>query len=139
MATEAQHVAVANRNQRTLAYLCQDVESHAAWVVTVAFYKALHIVEAIFANDDAVRGTHDHETRERILKTTRGYEYINKHYAPLARCASIARYLTVDEFNNHMPAAAIEGMIVRHYLRQIEKAADSRLKAPANLQRSSGN
>ena len=68
MASEADHLAAANLNQKTLAYLCQDVSIHGPWVAVVAFYKALHIVEAVFANDPDIRHCTDHGSRERALK-----------------------------------------------------------------------
>ena len=93
MASEADHIAAANLNQKTLAHLCQDVSVHGPWVAVVAFYKALHVVEAVFANDPDIRHCTDHGSRERALKMNRKYAHINKQYAPLSRAATIARYL----------------------------------------------
>lgn len=133
MATEPQHLAVANRNQQTLKFLCSDVPTHGAWIASIAFYKALHVVEAVFANDPDIRDTHDHETRERRLKTTRKYQQINKHYEPLSRAATIARYMTVEAFESHIRPAAITGTLLGHHLRQLEKSAVGFLKDPGAL------
>jgi hypothetical protein len=49
MASKAAHVAAAKHNQATIDYLLAGSDEHLPWVVTVAFYKALHIVEAASA------------------------------------------------------------------------------------------
>ncbi len=77
MASEAGHLAAANLNQKTLAHLCQDVSVHGPWVAVVAFYKALQIVEAVFANDPDIRHCTDHGSRERALKKKPKYLHIN--------------------------------------------------------------
>ena len=76
MSSEADHLAAANLNQKTLAHLCQDVSVHGPWVAVVAFYKALHIVEAVFANDPDIRHCPDHGSRERVLKRKTSYQQI---------------------------------------------------------------
>ncbi len=61
MPTKEAHVAVAKSNQRTIDYLLQT-DDHLGWVVTVAFYKALHIVEAMLHADQSAprKHTDDH-------------------------------------------------------------------------------
>ena len=50
MPSKEAHLTAAKRNQATIDYLLAGDE-HLPWVVTVAFYKALHLVEAVFAAD----------------------------------------------------------------------------------------
>ena len=74
MPSDLTHIALANRNQKTLDHLKDDVKKNAEWIVTVAFYKALHIVEAIFFHSEAVPGTgrrhvQDHGERDFLLKS----------------------------------------------------------------------
>lgn len=51
MPTEAQHIASANRTQKTIEHLLADVATHSPWIATAAFYKALHIVEAVLVKE----------------------------------------------------------------------------------------
>ena len=96
MACESVHIQVANRNQGTINHLCEDRKEHSTWIVTVAFYKALHIVEAVFASDSSIRHTSDHATRFVKLRTTRKYEHIYRRYSKLSRASNVARYLEDD-------------------------------------------
>lgn len=91
VASEIDHIALANRNHDTLLFLCQDVEQHAEWVVTIAFYKAVQIVEAVYA---AHRNSHSHSHDARIgdLKRT-VYANLFKAYRPLYAASLVARYL----------------------------------------------
>lgn len=50
MPTEADHIALANKNHDVLQHLMQDPERFPEWIVTTAFYKAVQLVEAVFAN-----------------------------------------------------------------------------------------
>ncbi len=64
MPSTQEHLAIAGRNRTTLEYLLKDPAPHAEWIATVAFYTALHHVEAVFFNDTQSHG-HNHENRER--------------------------------------------------------------------------
>ena len=128
MASEADHIAAANLNQRTLGHLCQDVSVHGPWVAVVAFYKALHIVEAVFANDPEIRHCTDHGSREMTLKRKTKYEHIHRQYAPLSRAATIARYLhhsgkDYHSFFDDMDAGKIESELLFFRLHELEKSA----------------
>lgn len=131
MPSKQAHAAAAKRNQGTLEYLLKD-DAHLEWAVTVAFYKALHIVEASLATKQpgCVEHTDDHKSRNRLLKTTIRFQHIWKMYRPLFEASLIARYLrenengpTYEVFDKFMPREAIERLVIRHYLAQIEKSA----------------
>jgi hypothetical protein len=47
MPSKEAHLAIAERNQQCIDYLKQDLSHYAEWVTTVAFYKALHLVDAL--------------------------------------------------------------------------------------------
>lgn len=79
MPSEADHIACANRTQQTTALLLTNREAHSPWVAITAFYKALHVVEAVFANDRSIRHTSTHEEREAALKRERKYHNIYRH------------------------------------------------------------
>ena len=63
MATEADHIALANKNHDVLLYLMKDVRRFPEWVSVAAFYKAVQIVEAVFVHRHG-RCCHGHCRRE---------------------------------------------------------------------------
>lgn len=136
MPSEASHLAIANRNQTVLDYLLQKPDGCAEWIVTVAFYKALHLVEAIFARDPKIRHGLNHETRDRFLKTERRYSHIWKHYRPLWAASIVARYLEGDSgssytsFSEYLSTDEIKMQLLDHRLRQIEQSVHKLLSSP---------
>ncbi len=91
MATEADHIALANKNHAVLLHLLEDVETFPEWVAVTAFYKALQIVEAMFVCQHG-RSCHGHSARLDALKR-RGYKEEHKHFRVLWAASSVARYL----------------------------------------------
>jgi len=62
------------------------------WIVTAAFYCALHAVTVLFATDQvSIPGTH--ELRNQILKRTTRYRNIWRFYHPLWNTSITARYM----------------------------------------------
>jgi hypothetical protein len=61
------------------------------WAVTVAFYKAVHIVEAVFAAD-LRRDSTSHTDREQTRKIPK-YKEVFKPYTHLFTASRVARYL----------------------------------------------
>ncbi len=53
MASEAEHIDLASSNQNLIDHLIHENAFH-DWLATVAFYKAIHVVEAVFANKSAL-------------------------------------------------------------------------------------
>src|SRR5882757_6004521 len=94
MPNEATHLAIANHNQDLIDLLLPRIDEYADWITTVAFYKALHVVEAVFSNDKSVNHGIDHYTRERILKTNNKFKQIYTNYRPLYSASLVARYLS---------------------------------------------
>lgn len=129
------HIAAARQNEAALRHMLSS-DDHLAWVVTIAFYKALHIMEAVFAADPAAPAHHtdDHIDRNRILKTTTRYQHFWKMYRPLWQASLVARYLrendsapTHDVFSAHLPKADVESRVLGHWLHQIEQSAEKYL------------
>jgi len=90
MAKAADHIEIANRNHTTLQYLLNDSDTHLEWVVTVAFYKAVHIAEAVFHTCGGGHST-SHENRLCSLKSRFGGIFVPfKH---LYNASRVARYL----------------------------------------------
>lgn len=67
MAGELEHVALANKNHQALAALLTAKDEHPEWIATIAFYKALQIIEATFAHRGIGHG-HGHSKRLEILQ-----------------------------------------------------------------------
>jgi hypothetical protein len=131
VAEETVHLQVANRNQATLQALLGDLRQHAPWIATIAFYKALHIVEAVFANDPLVGHCSDHGIRLHTLKHERKYEALYRHFSPLYRLSLVARYLEdgVDPalhstFETYVAYDRLVSVFLLHQLHQVEQSAN---------------
>lgn len=123
MSSEVEHIEFANRCQGTIVHLLADPPHHAEWIVTVSFYKAIHVVEAIFAAFG--EHSHSHEMRELRLKSERKYLHLYKNYRPLQGASIVARYQcgTSHTLVLNDPKAA-EAQFVKHRLRQVENSAE---------------
>ena len=132
MPSREAHIAAARENQRALEYLSERIDSFGGWVAVVAFYKALHLVEALFASDGTEGGhTDDHRTRNAVLKNTNRYQHIWRFYRPLYQTSLIARYLRENErapdyevFSRFMPPEKVQSQIIGHYLKQVEASVE---------------
>ena len=134
MASENEHLECANRTHKTIEHLLADKNAHSPWVAIAAFYKALHIVEAVFANDRSVRNTSNHDEREHALKSARKYQHIYEHYSPLKRASLNARYLSeVSQFDCYLSPDDVVAKLLKHHLHQLEKSAGKFLTNAALL------
>tara|TARA_R110002072_G_C7974418_1_gene535189 strand:- start:875 stop:1336 length:462 start_codon:yes stop_codon:yes gene_type:complete len=144
MPSKAAHVQAVIENTRTLNYLREQIEDHPQWVVTVAFYKALHVVEALFAADPQATQKHcdDHSSRSRLLKKTNRYKKIWEHYRPLFNDSLIARYLRENDdpggqhnvFSRYLSPEEVEKTHINRNVAEILKSARKILKDPKFLQ-----
>jgi len=66
-------------------------DEFADWMLTVAFYVAVHAVEALVANDNLPNHT-SHEARNRTLKQTNRYAKVFRHFHPLYNASITTRY-----------------------------------------------
>jgi hypothetical protein len=132
MPSKDAHLAAARENQRAIDYLSERLDQFPGWTATIAFYKALHVVEALFAVDGAAGSGHTdkHEIRNRVLKTTTRYQQIWKNYRELFQTSLIARYLRANEngpeyeiFSRYMPPEAVKKLVLGHWLLQVQKSA----------------
>jgi inorganic triphosphatase YgiF len=91
MASESNHLRKAEKNQ---AFLDTISDEFPDWLAIVAFYKAVHLVEAIFAR----RGSPSHDHRDRNMKLKRAHPEIWKHFGPLYKASKWLRYTdqTID-------------------------------------------
>lgn len=116
MASEADHISLANRNHEFLVGLLQEGK-FPDWAATVAFYKAVHVVEAVFAAD-LKRDSTSHTDREDTLKINK-YKKIFKDYTHLLTASRIARYLEsrndgkFNQFSDFMDAQAVNRLVAQ--------------------------
>jgi hypothetical protein len=86
MGTKADHKEKADHNQAFLSTI--DTAQHSDWAVTVCFYKALHVIEMMFAK----KGRHSNNHRERHDELKRNHPDIWKSYLPIYSQSRRARY-----------------------------------------------
>lgn len=132
MPNEKSHLSQANHNQNLLDQLVPKVEEFPDWVATVAFYKALHVVEAVLACESPIRHGRDHESRARILGSEKRHEQMYRNYRPLYAASMVARYMRDDgaDFTSYLSPARVISELLRHRLHQVEKSALKQLKSP---------
>jgi hypothetical protein len=135
MPSEQAHIDLARHNQLLIDHLLPEIHRFSDWVTTVAFYKALHIVEAVFAANGPRRHGGSHPDREQLLKGNRQYSNIWKHYRPLWAASTIARYLEYQgsqyaSFTAYMDHRRVQSEIINHRLRQVETSAQHFLSLP---------
>ena len=86
MATEAAHARQANHNQLFLDSV--DPAQFPDWIVTAAFYKAVHLVEGLLVRKGCPTG--NHYQRNETLK--RRFPGVWRGYRPLYNQSRVARY-----------------------------------------------
>jgi hypothetical protein len=86
MGTRANHKEKADHIQEFLNSI--DSARFPDWVVTAAFYKAVHLVEMLFAT----HGRHSDNHRDRHDTLKRSFREIWKQYRPLYALSRRARY-----------------------------------------------
>ncbi len=76
--------------------ISDDADSHSEWIATIAFYKAIQLVEAWFA----VKGQNPSNSHSRRLARLRTADAtIYKHFRPLYNASMVARYLCLPDEN----------------------------------------
>jgi len=134
MPSRAAHLKMAEHNQTTLDYLIEKLDTHPDWVVTVAFYKAVHLAEALLAAADADAHSHDHRSREFALKNNPSYANAYKHYRPLRDASFLARYFACrddgeEDFSSTHTTENVKEELIGHRLCQFEKSVRKHLNA----------
>ncbi len=146
MATEADHIALVNKNHDALLYLTKNIHQFPEWVAVVAFYKAVRIVEAVFVHRHG-RCCHGHQRRLERLKAL-GYKDLHRDYRVLWSASSIARYLYdtssrrgYSSFADYLPADKVAKSLLKKRLYALECNAVNLLsdEARRNLSRLSQN
>ena len=97
MATETEHQAQAEHNHRFIESL--DATRFPDWVITAAFYEAVHLVEMLFVHQ-GIRGSRGHVPRNNMLK--RDHPKIWKDYRPLYAFSRLTRYHCYQVQSEHV-------------------------------------
>lgn len=122
MPSAKDHLALTHHNLHVLSHLSTD-KQYSDWVVIVAAYTGLHVLEAlIFLKDDKrIRIKHcpDHGTRENIFKSI--YPTVWKKYRPLFSASKVARYLKIEgeqgqTFRGYYSDDVVCDMLFKKYL-----------------------
>ena len=140
MATEMDHIALANKNHDVLLHLLDDAERFPEWITVAAFYKAVQIVEAVFVHKHG-RCCHGHQRRLDALKA-RGYQVLYKHFRALWAASSIARYLVdtdkppkaYSSFSDYLSAEDVKKRLIKKRLHGVECEAVSLLSDAGRAQ-----
>jgi hypothetical protein len=137
MPREAAHIAVANRNEATIQHLLADKAAHAEWIATVAFYRALHIAEAMLAG----KGKHGQDHGDRAFELKRNFAPMWYAYRVLWSMSTIARYIREPNdarpgtdfttFTDYLNGQDVELVVLVNCLRVFEKEAKAKL-SPAS-------
>lgn len=143
MASESEHLSVANRNHETLLALCrQGLRQHGPWIATIAFYKALHVMEAAASCQTPPVHNNDHATRDSFFKTATRFSHAYKFYRPLRQASEIARYLTDPRgsssavmFDYAITPQELVLKYLLHHLHQVEESCIQFLQTPSALSR----
>jgi hypothetical protein len=119
------HIQLAHHNDEVLEYLLKGTVGFHDWVVIVAFYKAVHLVEALFAIDGI--DSSDHNSREKRLKRRKTCKPFYKDYRALREASMVARYLggssgTYRHFSEYMTPQRVKDEILHEHLKNVEDA-----------------
>lgn len=130
------HLAVADRNQGAIELLLAADDTFPEWIAVIAFYKALHLVEAVLAKLRPVRHSPNHEVRDLTLKSDNRLKQIYKMFRPLKSAASVARCLADNltgieygSFADYMTFDEVRDTLLGHYLKSLEASARKLLSA----------
>ncbi|MCH7596907.1 MAG: hypothetical protein IID35_10145 [Planctomycetes bacterium] len=115
MATEDAHLKKAKTNQ---AFLETIPDEFSDWLAIVAFYTAVHLVEAIFARQGVP--SHNHPQRNRRLK--RRYPEIWRNFRPLYNASTLLRYTDLQ-----IDAKKIREELIETRLKTVEDLVHSEL------------
>ena len=114
---------------KRLRYLIDDAERFPEWLTTVAFYKAVQVIEAVFRMQRG-RNCHDHPSRLRALKNPPFPPSLFKNFRVLWSASTVARYLhdnshdtPYSTFTDYMPANQVVEKVIKKRLIPVEQIA----------------
>ena len=93
------------------------------WVTTIAFYKAIHLIDALLYKQCESHG-YNHGTRNDIVRRT--YPTIYNNYSVLSQSSRVARYLN-DQYDQFMDIETVKSTILGHHLKRIQSFVEKKL------------
>ena len=129
MGNSQKHIQQWQHNRKLVSLI---PTTHPDWMVTVTFYVALHIVDALL-EFDGVEGVNSHETRNKVLIRTNRYQKIWDHYQPLHDLCRRIRYLAQP--NQWITLDDIPTQVFGEFLYPIEKSVHGLMGITHNLDR----
>jgi hypothetical protein len=121
MPTAEAHIDKQNRTQLALSDLqqSQNRPQHGDWIVTLAFYKALHAVDAYFAKQGIDREGHDkrHKTRDQQVRNY--LEGIHERYSALYTASILARYEAYTHEPQEVAMLVNDSVFIEEYIRTL--------------------
>jgi hypothetical protein len=128
MPNETAHIRQANKNDEALKHLMTAGTKFPEWITTIAFYKAVHIVEALLF---CQHSRHSHDHTDRLTTLLRLYPNLYKQYRPLCEASMVARYLcdncddgkTYTSFTDYLSADDVVKKLVHSRLVRVEQIA----------------
>ncbi len=119
MASKDQHLAKAERNQ---AFLDSLDDRYPEWLAVVAFYKAVHLVEALFAT----QGVHSKRHHERNKRLKSKNPDLWMQFRPLHDVSRQVRY-----HPQGISAADVRNILIGRRLQTLEGLVRAKLKVAA--------
>jgi hypothetical protein len=124
-----EHIELANRNQAVLEYLLCDAGLCAETIAITAFYKSLHVLEAVFYHREKAH-FHSHAERDFHIKKHRHYAGLWRPYRAMSSASYVARYLADNQteqgfacFADYLPATDVRSKLLDGYLYGFEHLA----------------
>ncbi len=117
MPNSQEHKAKAARN-RTFVDSIKGAVENSDWVAIAAFYAAVHLVERLCAAESKHHVSHN--ARLAWVYRHRLHHSIHTAFAVLYDASRIARYGTINQFNQAFPGNTVEKMLVNVHLTAIE-------------------
>jgi len=113
LATAHQHKRQFEKNKATIAVVKQLDSPPNDWLITMAFYAAVHLIEGVIV-DKTSQGTKDHKTRRVAMNMISTLKPVNALYSTLEEYSHRSRY-QCKSFNKE------EVSKILGYLDRIEK------------------
>jgi hypothetical protein len=122
MPSADQHRKKAESNHRFLETI--SIDDYPDWVVVVAFYSAVHLVECLRAADGNGHST-DHDDRLQYVQAF--HPTIHTAYHQLQNASMLARYQSRGDFFNQFQPTQVTDLLIGRYLAAIERYVGDRL------------
>lgn len=107
MPTPEKHFNQYNKNRKFLNALIQQNSIHYDWIVTIAFYSALHLIDQFIVSQNSSFKPDDHKKRNNLVGRVDKLKPIREEYLSLQLDSHYSRYSCI-EFNKEMAEKSIK-------------------------------